>query len=115
MQRMWINQPSQWDVLHKYHGTNVLMDTEKRNDGFIAIYFLEGETVSMVIPSLALSQGWRSETGIFNAKGLAVLIKHLQQDEKEIEKLERELEARKKAFVISQMKLYEAGQEVYNS
>lgn len=54
--RMWINQPSTLQPLHKYHGTNVLAIPEA---GGYTIYFLSGDTISMQASSNWLSFGWK--------------------------------------------------------
>lgn len=59
MRRMWINQPSTLQPLHHMHGTNVLAGREYRADNAVTVYLLEGDVVSMYVPSLALSPGWR--------------------------------------------------------
>lgn len=53
--RMWVNQPSSHQPLHRLHGTNVLAVEE--NDSY-RIYFLEGAVVSQTAPKEALSRGW---------------------------------------------------------
>ena len=53
LQRMWINQPSTLQILHEYHGTNVLVDTENE-----IAYFLTGDVISMEVPMETLSEGW---------------------------------------------------------
>jgi len=57
MRRMWIDQPSTLQPLHKLHGTNVLVvdDTDK----CYRAYFLSGDVVSQQVPKLALSEGWK--------------------------------------------------------
>lgn len=56
MKRMWINQPSTLDPLHKMHGTNVLTADEE------TVYPVSGETISLMVPRRALSSGWRDTT-----------------------------------------------------
>ncbi len=58
MKRMWINQPSTLQPLHRLHGVNVLLDMESDT-----IYFLSGETISMMPPLEALSEGWHAQNG----------------------------------------------------
>jgi hypothetical protein len=55
MERMWINQPSKLQPLHKYHGERVLYDPETSR-----IYFVGGDVASMGIITnpLPLSPGW---------------------------------------------------------
>lgn len=57
IQRMWINQPSTLQELHKYHGINVLAQEEM--SGSYTIYFLSGSTISMRVPRNVLSHGWK--------------------------------------------------------
>lgn len=54
--RMWINQPSKLQPLHRLHGTNVLAHPD--TDGVHRVYFLFGDVVSQQVPSEALSRGW---------------------------------------------------------
>ena len=54
--RMWINQPSTLQPVHKLHGTNVL--AEKVREGISRVWFLSGPTISADIPTAALSRGW---------------------------------------------------------
>lgn len=56
--RMWINQPSKNQPLHKLNGTNVLAVREL--GGMYRIYFLSGDTISMRCPRYCLSTGWVS-------------------------------------------------------
>jgi hypothetical protein len=55
--RMWINQPSTLQPLHKLHGTNVLA-CEVR-PGICRVWFLSGDTISMEAPRNCLSVGWK--------------------------------------------------------
>lgn len=55
-QRMWINQPSGLQPLHHLHGTRVLAHHEY--DDTWVVYFLEGDTISMQVLRLWLSEGW---------------------------------------------------------
>lgn len=55
-QRMWINQPSTLQPLHKYNGINVLAVHEY--DDTWLLYFLNGPVVSMQACGLWLSKGW---------------------------------------------------------
>lgn len=57
IKRMWINQPSAHQALHKLHGVNVLALLEAPST--YRIYFLSGNIVSQRVPALALSEGWR--------------------------------------------------------
>ena len=54
--RMWINQPSTLQPLHKLNGTNVL--AVRQDNGNYRIYFLSGPVVSQDCPRLCLSDGW---------------------------------------------------------
>lgn len=54
--RMWVNQPSALQPLHHYHGTLVL--AVPYTDESMAVYFLDGETSSAVLPRETLSDGW---------------------------------------------------------
>jgi hypothetical protein len=47
MNRAWINQPSTHSLLHKYHGTNVLV-AEEKDPVSVTVYFLDGDTISML-------------------------------------------------------------------
>ncbi len=60
MNRMWINQPSTAQDLHKMHGTNVLADYNDEEQT-VQIWLLAGETVSMQVPTSALSNGWLAQ------------------------------------------------------
>jgi len=56
--RYWINQPSDLQPMHKYHGMNVLAPkdiTEK----FIRVYPTSTNIISMECPALSLSKGWK--------------------------------------------------------
>jgi hypothetical protein len=55
--RCWINQPSTLQAGHKYHGTNVL--AAPYGEDSYDVYFLSGETTSMVVPASWLSNGWK--------------------------------------------------------
>lgn len=56
MARMWINQPSTLQPLHKMHGTRVLACPD--TDTTMRAYFLSGNVISMQVPREALSAGW---------------------------------------------------------
>lgn len=58
MKRMWINQPSCLQPLHKLHGYNVIADMDS-DDRSATVYFTEGEIISMIIPKIWLSNGWK--------------------------------------------------------
>lgn len=54
MKRYWINQPSTLQDYHKFHGINVL--GPKILTEYVTVYFLLGNTTSMRIASIALSE-----------------------------------------------------------
>jgi hypothetical protein len=56
MQRHWINAPSTLQPVHKWHGARVLAD--KKPDSMVTVYFTEGPTISAIIPSRYLAEGW---------------------------------------------------------
>lgn len=56
MRRMWINQPSSLQPLHRLHAVRVLAASD--TEACARVYFLGGETVSMQVPHQALSGGW---------------------------------------------------------
>ncbi len=56
MRRAWINQPSTSQLLHHMHGTLALAGPY--SDTCDVVYLLSGETISMVVPKFALSDGW---------------------------------------------------------
>lgn len=58
MERMWINQPSTLDKLHKLHGMNVLAEPEPNSLKVMRVYFLDGVVTSQQVPRLYLSNGW---------------------------------------------------------
>lgn len=60
--RKWINQPSARQSLHHLHGTNVLAIPERNSevDGW-CVYFLSGDTISMSVLGLWLSDGWSNQ------------------------------------------------------
>lgn len=58
--RCWINQPSTLQPLHKYHGRNVIAAPYTNNAK--TVYFLEGDAISMVVPSEVLAEGWTHPT-----------------------------------------------------
>lgn len=57
MRRMWINQPSTLQPLHRMHGVNVLAVEEYK--GTMRVYFLSGDVVSQQVFTRCLSPGWR--------------------------------------------------------
>lgn len=57
MKRMWINQPSTLQPLHKLHGTNVLAQSD--TDDTYRVYFLSGDVMSQQVPKNTLSDGWQ--------------------------------------------------------
>lgn len=52
--RMWINQPSDLQPYHKWHGQNILFDSLTQRG-----YFLDGPVTSLHITGRELSPGWR--------------------------------------------------------
>ena len=56
---MWIDQPSGLQSYHHLHGTNVLWDEKDET-----AYFTSGDIVSMQLPKIVLSEGWRPESKI---------------------------------------------------
>ncbi len=61
LERMWINQPSSHQDLHKLNGTDVLAIREGLK--VHRAYFLSEPIISMQIPSHALSKGWNPSVG----------------------------------------------------
>lgn len=59
-QRMWINQPSTQQPLHRRHGENVLAVHEY--DDTWLVFFLSGEITSMQVSRLWLSEGWKPQS-----------------------------------------------------
>lgn len=59
IQRMWINQPSKNQTLHKLRGTNVLAVQEEGDTW--RIYFLSGRIISQQASYSSLSQGWKDD------------------------------------------------------
>lgn len=57
--RMWINQPSTLQPLHAYHGTNVL--AQPYDGDRMEVFFVSGETVSLITSRTTLSDGWVTE------------------------------------------------------
>ena len=57
LQRMWINQPSTLQPLHRLHGTNVLATPDAGKVHIV--YFLSGDVISQQVPPNVLSKGWR--------------------------------------------------------
>ena len=60
LERMWINQPSTLQPFNHKHGENVLAYKEKGTNVH-RVYFLNGDTISMQIPSICLSKGWKKK------------------------------------------------------
>jgi hypothetical protein len=56
LKRMWINQPSTAQPLHKLHGTLVLGHDD--GDACTRIYFLKGPTIDMRVMNSCVSDGW---------------------------------------------------------
>lgn len=57
--RMWINQPSKDQPLHRLHGTNVILVPRKGEDETVTVYFTSGVIVSQMVPKNVLSEGWK--------------------------------------------------------
>ncbi len=58
MQRYWINAPSIFQPVHHFHGRNVI--AEKTPDSTVTVYFTDGDTISALIPSKYLANGWKT-------------------------------------------------------
>lgn len=59
LKRMWFNQPSKLQEYHNLHGTNVLVNFEGGyGPNSAEVFFLEGETISMIMDTICLSPGW---------------------------------------------------------
>lgn len=60
MKRMWINQPSETQPLHSYHGVKILTDLTPTFEGSecCKVYFTEGNVISANVPISCLSEGW---------------------------------------------------------
>lgn len=58
MKRAWINQPSTLQPLHRLHGTQVIAYVEKYHL-VSRVWFLSGTVISMNVPTIVLSMGWR--------------------------------------------------------
>lgn len=57
--RMWINQPSTLQGLHRHHGQNVTMlPTPEKHSNCCTVYPVDGTIISMVVPVTCLSEGW---------------------------------------------------------
>lgn len=57
--RMWVNQPSTLQPLHKHHGKNVLAIPD--GVGCMQVFWLSDRTISSRVPVLCLSEGWKKE------------------------------------------------------
>lgn len=62
MRRMWINQPSTLQPLHRLHAVRVLAAPD--TDVCARAYFLDGDAISMQVPHAALSEGWPDSSRI---------------------------------------------------
>lgn len=62
LKRMWINQPSWLQPLHKMHGIRVLAEPEPNQPNTMRAWLLEGEWQSISIPKQSLSDGWPSSS-----------------------------------------------------
>ena len=56
IERMWINQPSTLQPLHKYHGKKVLAAMTEEIS--IRVYPCEGDIIEMTVPKWVLAIGW---------------------------------------------------------
>ena len=56
IRRVWVNQPSTLQPMHRWNGMNMLATSY--NDYCDVVYFLEGDSISMVMPKACLSDGW---------------------------------------------------------
>ena len=56
MKRMWINQPSTLQLLHRLHATNVLAVPDSGQA--MRVYFLSEDIISQQVPRNSLSEGW---------------------------------------------------------
>lgn len=63
MYRGWINQPSKMQPLHRLHGTRVLVQVEDCLYGGTntRVWFLDGDTISMIVPPGTVSMGWYTQ------------------------------------------------------
>lgn len=57
LQRMWINQPSSLQPLHKDHGKLVLAIKLGKTPNS-QVYFTSGDVISAIYPTIILSKGW---------------------------------------------------------
>ena len=62
MERHWINAPSNQQVVHHWHGKNVLVDMSDRCGILVTVYFTQGDTISAMIPAMYLAKGWNAYT-----------------------------------------------------
>lgn len=54
--RVWINQPSTLQPMHKYHGMRGIAMTDPSQSDAVRIYFTEGNLLSMQIDPICLSK-----------------------------------------------------------
>ena len=59
--RAWVNQPCSHQPMHHLHGKNVLACRHEVGALTTRVFFLSGDTVSMEVPSNALSLGWKDD------------------------------------------------------
>lgn len=57
--RMWVNQPSTLQPHHNLHGECMLVVPEPFSPDYVRAYFIDGDTVSKMMPLSAFSEGWR--------------------------------------------------------
>jgi hypothetical protein len=77
MRRVWINQPSTLQVLHHMDGTLALAGPYSETCD--VIYPLSGNTISMVVPKHALSEGWPKRTRQNNLRVMKLALQALQE------------------------------------
>lgn len=59
MQRHWIKAPSTRDTVHHWNGRKVLCDVSQTVGSCVTVYFVDGDTISALIPKKYLSKtGW---------------------------------------------------------
>lgn len=55
IRRAWIDQPSTLQLLHNYNGVSVLVNDN--HESVLQVWFLSGDTISMMVPAVCLSIG----------------------------------------------------------
>ncbi len=61
--RLWINQPSTLQPLHNMHGQRVILIRYEDNGDFVQVAPISGNTLTMRVSVLCLSEGWPHFTG----------------------------------------------------